>query len=135
MITTPSASMPTNSRPMPVSSRTRARRLTSVTAPLITSAATNAPTMGLNPHSRASARPGITPWARASPRNVSPRSTTQVPTTAVATLASSPASSARCINSGSNAWVNHVTIGVNATDGYGARASAMREALVRTMPA
>ncbi len=58
-----------------------------------------------------------------------------MPTTAVAALASRPASSARCMNSGSNASVNHPIIDVNATDGYGARASAMREALVRIMPA
>ena len=84
----------------------------------------------------------MTPWARASPRNVSPRSTTHVPTTAVAALASSPASSARCMNSGSNASVNHSIIGLNATDATpwarlyaGARASAMRAALVRIMPA
>jgi hypothetical protein len=101
MITTPSASMPTNSRPMPVSSRTRARRVTSDTAPLITSAATNAPMIGLNPHSTARARPGITPWARPSPRNVRPRSTTHVPITAHAAAARMPASSARCMNAGS----------------------------------
>ncbi len=111
MITTPSASMPTNSRPMPVSSRTRARRLTTVTAPLITSAATKAPAMGLKPHRMARASPGMTPWASASPRKVRPRNTTHVPTTAVAALANNPASSARCMNSGSNAWVNHSTIG------------------------
>ncbi len=64
---------------------------------------------GLNPHNVASARPGTTPWARASPRKVSPRNTIQVPTTEVATTERIPANSARCMNAGSNAAVNQLT--------------------------
>ena len=128
---TPSASIPTNSSPTPVSSPSRDRRLTRLTPATIRAALTSAPTVTLNPHSTARAMPGITPWARASPRKLRPRSTTQVPTTDDATTASIPASSARCMNSGSNGSRNqdmHDLVGQRSV-----RASAMRRALARTI--
>ncbi|MEZ5226723.1 MAG: hypothetical protein R2710_08600 [Acidimicrobiales bacterium] len=60
-ITMPIESIPTNSRPTAVSSRTEVRDETRLTSPLITRAATKAPMSGLNPHSTARAMPGITP--------------------------------------------------------------------------
>ena len=62
----------------------------SVLMPLtMTSAATRAPRVGLPPMIRATAMPGRTPWARASPRKLSPRSTTHVPMIDVDSTASS----------------------------------------------
>ena len=106
MITTPRASMPTNSSPMAVSSPTRLRRFTSVIPPAITSALTSAPPMTLNPQIWARATPGMTPWARASPMNASPRSTTHVPTSEHTTTARSAPSSAVRMKLGSNASVS-----------------------------
>ena len=108
-MTMPSESMPTKSSPIAVSSRTSVRFETRLTKPLMTSAATKAPMIGLNPQSTASAMPGITPCARASPRNARPRSTTHVPTSEVATTATSPPMSARCINVGSKASMSQST--------------------------
>ena len=62
--------------------------------PTISSAAPSAPMVVLKPMRYASAMPGSTPWAKASPRNVMPRSTTQVPTTEVVSTASNAAHSA-----------------------------------------
>ena len=109
-MTIPSDSMPTKSRPIPVSSRIADRDETSDTRPAITAAATNAPAIGLNPPSTASAIPGMTPWARASPRKARPRRTTQVPIREVATTASRPASNARCMKAGSNASITTGTV-------------------------
>jgi len=108
-ITMPSDSIPTNSSPMAVSSRTMVRFETTVMLALITNAATNAPTIGLNPHSTANAIPGITPCANASPRKLSPRSTTQVPTSEVATPAMRLPIKARCMNAGSKASIRKST--------------------------
>ena len=60
-MTTPRESIPTNSSPMPVSSRTRVRDDTTVTRPLITSAATRAPRIGLKPQSDGEGDPGDHP--------------------------------------------------------------------------
>src|SRR5690606_19623414 len=109
MITTPRASIPTNSRPTAVSSARRARRFTNVMPPTITAAVARAPRVRSNPHSTARAMPGMTPWARASPRKDRPRSTTQVPTTEDATTASIPAHSARCMNSAAKGSVSQST--------------------------
>ena len=105
MITTPSASIPTKSSPMAVSSRTVVKLATVETKPLITRAAIKAPRAGLNPQRTARATPGITPWASASPRNASPLSTIQVPTRDVAITAIRPPINALCINAGSKASI------------------------------
>ena len=97
-ITTPSASMPTNSSPIAVSDESRDRRVMSVTPPIMARAPTIAPTIPGAPMSSAPAMPGSTPCASASPMNASPRSTTNVPTTAHAIETSTPASSARSMN-------------------------------------
>src|SRR5262245_48717790 len=52
--------------------------------------------------------PGRTPWASASPTKLMPRMTTQVPTGAAMATTSSPATSARCMNSNPNGSVSHV---------------------------
>jgi len=97
---TPNASIPTNKSPIAVSSRTGVRLETKVTRPLIMRAERKAPTTGLKPHKIATAIPGMTPWAKASPRNASPRKTIHVPTREVATTAITPPTSARCMNAG-----------------------------------
>ena len=96
-ISTPSASIPTNSSPIAASWFSRARRPTSEIPPTITAALANAPMVGLNPTIVAMARPGSTPWASASPMKVIPRSTTHVPTSPQAMAARVPASRARCM--------------------------------------
>ena len=68
-----------------------------VMAPIITAALANAPMVGLTPMIVATASPGSTPCASASPTKVMPRSTTQVPTTPQASAASEPAARARCM--------------------------------------
>ncbi len=97
MITTPTASIPTKSRPMPTSSLRRDRRWTRLIPATMTAADTAAPTVRSKPRTTPRAMPGRTPWARASPMKVRPRSTTQVPTRAVMTATRTPASSARCM--------------------------------------
>ena len=54
-------------------------------------AAMKAPMVVSTPRMNASAIPGSTPWASASPRKLMPRSTTQVPTTEVVSTTSRPA--------------------------------------------
>ena len=97
-MTTPSASIPTNSRPIAVSPDRRDRRRTMLTPPIITAAPTSAPPMPGSPSSSAPAMPGSTPWASASPMNASPRRTTNVPTMAQAIATRQPAISARSMN-------------------------------------
>ena len=96
-ITTPSASMPTNSRPIATSLLRRVRRCTAATPPIITAAPTSAPTNDGMPMSSAAAMPGSTPCASASPKKAIPRSTISVPTTPVAMATRMPASRARCM--------------------------------------
>ena len=72
--------------------------------------------------------PGMTPWASASPRKLRPRSTTQVPTTDDASTASIPASSARCMNSGSKGSSSQDIVTI--VPDQPPSASAMRSALV-----
>ena len=91
---TPSASMPTKSKPIAVSPESRKRRVTRLTPPIIATAPTAAPTMPDTPRSSAVAIPGSTPCARASPTNASPRNTTKVPATAHVIATSIPAASA-----------------------------------------
>ena len=103
MMTTPTASIPTNSRPMPVSSGRLVVRWTRLMPPTITTALTIAPSVRSKPQMAASAMPGSTPWASASPKNARPRTTTHVPISAVVVAASSPPSSARWVRSDENA--------------------------------
>ena len=88
---------------MPTSSESRVRRWTRFTPATITAAPASAPTTVDQPRRNASAMPGSTPWASASPMKDSPRITTQVPMTAVVTAAASPASRASCMKRGWNA--------------------------------
>ena len=94
---TPTASMPTNSSPIDVSSVRFVRRPTTVMPSTMTAALMSAPTVRLKPITVAMARPGTTPWAKASPRNVIPRRTTHVPTRPQAIAANVPAQRPRCI--------------------------------------
>ena len=96
---TPSASMPTKSKPIAVSPERRKRRVTRLTPPIITTAPTAAPTMPDTPRSSAVAMPGRTPCASASPTNASPRSTTKVPAMAHVIATRMPATKARRRNS------------------------------------
>ena len=73
---TPSASIPTNSKPIAVSLDSRDLRVINEMPVIITAALTAAPKIPDTPMSRAAAMPGTTPWARASPTNDRPRSTT-----------------------------------------------------------
>ena len=84
-MTTPRASIPTNSSPMAVSPDSRDRRGEQVDPPIIEAAPTAAPARPGRPRRSAPATPGSTPWASASPMKASPRSTTKVPATAQAT--------------------------------------------------
>lgn len=96
---------------MPVSSGRRARRWTTSMPATITAALTRAPTVTSMPHTKASAMPGSTPWARASPMNDMPRTTTHVPITEVVTAASSPPTSARWVSSDAKASSSQLTPG------------------------
>ena len=96
MITTPSASMPTNSKPMAVSSFRAVWRCTSSMPSTITPAAMAAPRKGEKSNSTAAAMPGTTPCTKASPKKLMPRSTSQVPTTDAITPATMPPIRARC---------------------------------------
>ena len=106
MITTPSPSMPTNSRPMAVSSLRAVWRWISSIPPTMTAAATTAPRTGEKSSTTASAMPGTTPWTKASPKKLRPRRTSQTPTTDAVTPASRPPYSARCWNPSANGSVN-----------------------------
>ena len=110
MITTPSASMPTNSRPIAVSSLSRVCRLTISIPATITAAATAAPSAGLTSSTTAAAMPGTTPCTKASPKKLMPRSTNQVPTTAHIRPARTPPSRARCWNPRENGSMNHSSV-------------------------
>ena len=96
---TPSANMPTNSRPMAVSDESPERLVTKLTPTIITAEPTAAPSMPGTPSNSAPATPGSTPCANASPMKARPRSTTNVPATAHSTDTRMPATSALRMNS------------------------------------
>jgi hypothetical protein len=79
---TPSASIPTNNKPIAVSPDSRYRRVTTLTPDIMTPAPIAAPSTPEKPNSNAAATPGTTPWASASPAKARPRNTTNVPATA-----------------------------------------------------
>ncbi len=107
-------------------------RLTRLITATITSAATKAPMLGSTPIRTATAMPGRTPWASASPTKVMPRITTQVPMVEVMATASSPATSARCMNANPNGSVSQSIVRSEPRGpGPQARASTIRSALVR----
>ena len=64
----------------------------------IAPAATNAPIEVSTPMMKATAMPGSTPWASASPRKLIPRNTTHVPTSDVVMTVRMPARSASRMN-------------------------------------
>jgi len=111
MMTTPSASIPTKSSPIAVSSPRRVCRLTTSMPATMTAAATAAPIAGLTSSTTAAAIPGTTPWTNASPKKLIPRSTSHVPTTAHISPARIPPISARCWNARANGSVNHSRTG------------------------
>ena len=99
VIMTPSASMPTNSKPIAVSPDNLNLRVTMLTPPIMTAAPTAAPRMPENPSNIAVAIPGSTPWASASPTNAKPRNTTNVPAIAHVKATRIPPNSASRMNS------------------------------------
>ncbi len=103
---TPSASMPTNSRPMAVSPESLNRRCTTETPPIITIAPTMAPYTPEIPSNSAPAIPGRMPCARASPTNANPRRITNVPAIAQVSPTNNPPTRARRMNSLSKNGVN-----------------------------
>ena len=92
MMTTASASIPTNSTPMDVSSDSGEMRGRNEMALTMMIAAASAPRLVSKPTMKAIAMPGSTPCTSASPRKFMLRSTTHVPTSEVVSTASSPAS-------------------------------------------
>ncbi len=111
---TPSASMPTKSSPIAVSTDSPRRRRSACTPSTITPALTAAPRTAGTPVSVATATPGSMPCASASPRNAIPRTSTHVPTTAQSTAAVAPAARARSMKSTEKGSVSQVTV-PNAT--------------------
>src|SRR5659263_620572 len=111
MITTPSASIPTKSKPMPVSSLRVVVRCTSSMPATMTTAATAAPRYGEKSKTTAAAMPGSTPWTNASPKKLIPRRTSQTPTTDAITPAIRPPRSARCWKPSAKGSRNHSTGG------------------------
>lgn len=103
---TPSESIPTNNRPMPVSWEILGVRPSAVTPAVITTALATAPTSRLPPNRAANATPGSSPWDIASPRKAMPRSTTQVPASAQMADTRIPPHRARCTKVTSNGAVN-----------------------------
>ncbi len=77
---TPRASIPTNRSPMAVSPESFERRVMTPIPRIMAAAPAAAPTIPGRPSSMATATPGRTPWARASPMKARPRRTTNVPT-------------------------------------------------------
>ena len=73
MITTASARNPTKSTPIDVSSGSGEWRRITLMPSTIAPAATNAPIEVSTPMMNATAMPGRTPWASASPRKLIPR--------------------------------------------------------------
>jgi hypothetical protein len=107
-MTTPRASIPTNSSPIAVSWDSPPRRVANPMPAAMPPAATAAPAGPGRPSTTAMATPGSIPCAIASPRKAMPRSTTQVPVTAQSTATSSPPARARCMNStDSGAVITH----------------------------
>ena len=88
MITTANARNPTNRTPMDVSSRNGEWARIKLRLIAISAAAPNAPTVVSTPRMNATAIPGSTPWARASPMKLMPRNTIQVPTIEVVSTTS-----------------------------------------------
>src|SRR5659263_442237 len=111
MITTPSASIPTKSKPMPVSSLRVVVRCTYSMPATMTTAATAAPRYGEKSKTTAAAIPGSTPWTNASPKKLIPRRTSQTPTTDAITPAIRPPRSARCWKPSAKGSRNHSTGG------------------------
>ena len=131
MMITPSASMPTNSRPTPVSSPSRDRRFTKLMPATITRRREQGAHGEVEAPEHREGHAGDHAVGERIPRKLSPRSTTQVPTTEEATTASIPASRARCMNSGSNGSSSQL---LHHPTACGANAATMRSAFVRTMP-
>ena len=94
-ITTPNANMPTNNNPMAVSDDNRDFRVIRLIPPIIITAPSDAPMIPGRPNKIATAIPGNTPCARASPINARPRKTIKVPTIQQVIETRIPASKAR----------------------------------------
>lgn len=103
---TPIESMPTKSRPMPVSWESLGVRPSAVTPAAMTAALATAPSSRLPPSRAASATPGSSPCDMASPRKAIPLSTTQVPARAQMADTRMPPHKALCTNVTSNGAVN-----------------------------
>src|SRR5699024_4417814 len=93
--TTPSAIIPTNRRPMALSSFKLVVRWINSSKLTMTNAASAAPRNGEKSKSTSAAIPGTTPCTNASPKKLIPRSTSHTPTKLDMTAAKSPPSSAR----------------------------------------